>query len=95
MYWSSKGYGGDEVIKGKPLCNIREEYTTLLFKFCIDTQQFYYADKLLNNINKVNSNFIDKNAKYRFGISFREPGDDRSVSLVEINEMKAENLWNK
>ena len=71
-FWSCPGYGPTQIIKGQLLNSdtLNTTLTTLLFKFCIQTQTFLQSDQTLQNINKVDKSKINPNTKYRFGICY-------------------------
>jgi len=53
-------------------------------RFCIATQSFFIADQMHNNINKSRPKFFNKDAKYRFGVFFSNPGDDYSCCISDV-----------
>ena len=69
---SDPGYGPTQIIKGQLLNSaaLNTTLTTILFKFCIQTQTFLQSDQTLQNINKVDKSKINPNTKYRFGICY-------------------------
>ena len=71
-FWSYPGHGPTEIIKGQLLNSdaLKSTLTTILFKFCIQTQSFLQSDQTLQNISKLDKTKINPNTKYRFGICY-------------------------
>ena len=95
--YSSAGYGAKQIIKGQLLnfAPVNATYTTMLIRFCVETQTFIVADEALQNINMVEKTRINKDTKYKFGISFNYPGDDYSCLFWDVTTYTDQTLVDK
>jgi len=86
-FWSDPGYGPTQIIKGQLLNSapLNTTLTTILFRFCIQTQTFLLSDPTLKNISMLDKDKINPNTKYRFGICyFSNIGNDYSCLFSDV-----------
>jgi len=86
-FYSDPKYGPRQIIKGQLLNSaaLNTTLTTILVRFCIQTQTFLQSDTTLQNISILDKNIINPNIKYRFGIYYRNyVGNDYSCLFSDV-----------
>ncbi|KAL4478443.1 hypothetical protein ABPG74_006678 [Tetrahymena malaccensis] len=80
---SNKEYGLDKVIKGKYLCEVREDLDYIEVRVSLSKRKVIFTNyPQYQHINQVNEDKIDNNQEYSFGILFWTPGKDYNIKIM-------------